>query len=329
MSEQLTIKRTNSGDADFQLLIMHLDHELWNELKEDQATYDQYNKVPDLNTALVIYENEKPVAVGCFKKYSDDTVEIKRMFVEKEHRGKGLSKLVLKELEDWAIESGFHHAILETSVHFKVARGLYMDAGYVITENYEQYKGLDESVCMKKELNPQPLKGSYGKQNESGDINSPFKGLSSIEYFDFEEDFVEKNIRCIPMIVRFKMDKAGIKLKLAEWSQFSVEERIELAKKSCSNEVETKQYNDYLAGLIKRHTSKEATGLAIDQQPGWANLDKVPDLLEEKLREFGLYISVEQWAGLTNLQRFALLKLCKQGHESKNFPKALKEFDLI
>ena len=55
MSEQLTIKRTNSGDADFQLLIMHLDHELWNELKDDQATYDQFNKVPDLDTALVIY----------------------------------------------------------------------------------------------------------------------------------------------------------------------------------------------------------------------------------------------------------------------------------
>jgi len=315
MSEQLTIKRTNSGDADFQLLILHLDHELWNELNEDQATYDQYNKVPDLNTAIVIYENERPVAIGCFKKYSNDTVEIKRMFVEKEYRGKGFSKLVLKELENWAIESGFDNAILETSVHFKAARSLYMNAGYTITENYDQYKGLDESVCMKKEL----------KKNSA----SPFKDLAGIEYFSFEEDFVEKNIRCIPMIVRFKMDKAGIKLKLAEWSRFSVKERIELAKKPCSNEEEAKQYHNYLVGLINRYTSKEATGLAIDQHPGWADLNKVPDLLEEKLREFGWNISVEQWAGLTNLQRFALLKLCKQGHESKNFSKALKEFDLI
>jgi len=329
MNEQLAIKRTNSYNTDFQQLVLHLDNELWNELNEDQATYDQYNKVPDLNTAIVIYDNKRPVAIGCFKKYSDDTVEIKRMFVEKEYRGKGFSKLVLKELENWAIESGFHNAILETSVHFKAARSLYMNAGYTITENYDQYKGLEESVCMKKELNPQPLKGSYGKQSESGDINSPFKGLSSIEYFDFEEDFVEKNIRCIPMIVRFKMDKAGIKLKLAEWSRFSVEERIELAKKPCSNEDETKQYNDYLVGLIKGYTSKEATGLAIDQHPGWADLNKVPELLEEKLRQFGWSISIKQWAGLTNLQRFALLKLCKEGHESKNFPKAIKEFGLI
>ena len=316
MNEQLTIKRTNSKDAGFQQLILHLDNELWNELKEDQATYDQYNKVPDLNTVVVIYDNEKPVAIGCFKKYSDDTVEIKRMFVEKEYRGKGFSKLVLNELEKWAEESGFQYAILETSVHFKPARSLYMNAGYIITENYDQYKGLEESVCMKKEL-----KKTIGA--------SAFKDIAGIEYFDFEEDFVEKNIRCIPMIVRFKMDKAGIKLKLAEWSKFSTEERIELAMKSCGEEEEAKLYNDHLAGLIKRYTNKEATALTIDQHPGWADLNKVPDLLQEKLKEFGWFISADQWKELTNLQRFALLKLCKEGHENKNFPKALKEFGLI
>ena len=152
MERQLTIKRTNSDDLDFQQLIRKLDNELWYELLEDQATYDQYNKVPGLDTVIVIYENEKAVAIGCFKKYSDDTVEIKRMFVEKEYRGKGLSKLVLKELEKWAEESGFRFAILETSIHFKTARSLYMNAGYTIIENYDQYKGLDESICMKKQL---------------------------------------------------------------------------------------------------------------------------------------------------------------------------------
>lgn len=133
-------------------MIRKLDSELWNELNEDQATYDQYNKVTGVDTVIVVYENDRPVAIGCFKKYKDDTVEIKRMFVEKEQRGKGLSILVLDELERWAAESGFLYAILETSVHFKAARGLYTKAGYTIVENYDQYKGLDESVCMKKLL---------------------------------------------------------------------------------------------------------------------------------------------------------------------------------
>jgi putative acetyltransferase len=152
MHETLIIKRTDSNDPDFQLLISHLDHELWNELKEDQSTYDQYNKVPDLSTVVIIYMNEKPIACGCFKPYRDDATEIKRMFVEKEYRGKGLSKLILNELEQWAIESGFRFAILETSIHFKAAQNLYAKAGYNVIGNYDQYAGLEESICMRKEL---------------------------------------------------------------------------------------------------------------------------------------------------------------------------------
>ncbi len=316
MKEELTIKRTNGADPDFQLLISHLDHELWNELNEDQATYDQYNKVPDIQTALVLYIDKKPIASGCFKKYNRDTVEIKRMFVEKEYRGKGLSKQILDELETWAAELAFQYAILETSIHFEVARKLYANAGYAMIENYDQYAGLIESVCMKKEL----IKATGV---------SDFKNLPGIEYFLFEEDFIKKNIGCIPMIVRFKMDKAGIKLNLVEWSKFSLEERKELAKKSCGNEEEAMLYNDYLAGLINKYTGKAATALTVDKNPVWADIHAVPEMLNEKLKQFGWHISLQQWKGLSNLQRFALLKLCKAGHESKNFPKAMKEFKLI
>ena len=152
MNELLSIKRTKGNDADFQELITALDKELWNELNEDQAIYDQFNKVPDINTALVLYVHEKPAACGCIKNYNKTTAEIKRMFVIKEFRGKGFSSMILKELENWAIELGFQYSILETSIHFKAARALYTNAGYQIIDNYDQYANLEESVCMKKEL---------------------------------------------------------------------------------------------------------------------------------------------------------------------------------
>jgi putative acetyltransferase len=151
-----TIKRTSSSDKDFQILITHLDHELWNELKEDQATYDQYNKVPDLNTVLIAYKGEQAVACGCFKEIAPGTVEIKRMFVEKEWRRKGLSKVILNGLEQWAVEKGYVYAILETSIHFTTARRLYESSGYTIIPNYPPYEGLSESVCMHKYLKPSP-----------------------------------------------------------------------------------------------------------------------------------------------------------------------------
>ena len=158
---------------------------------------------------------------------------------------------------------------------------------------------------------------------------SEFRGLGGIEYFDFEEDFIEENVRCIPMVVRFKMDAAGIKLKLSEWSKFKREDRVELALKNCGNREEARLYNEYLIGLIKKHTNNEATVLPINNHPAWANVEEIPELLQEKAKEFNWEITKEQWKGLTNLQRFALTKLYRPGHENKNFPKAMKEFGIV
>lgn len=152
MMENIKIKRTGTSDPDFQDLVDQLDHELWQELKEDQDTYDQFNKVADLQTAVVIYDELRPAAIGCFKRYNADTVEIKRMYVIKPSRGKRYSKIVLSELENWARVTGARYAILETSVHFNVAQNLYAGFGYSVIENYDQYKGLPESVCMKKTI---------------------------------------------------------------------------------------------------------------------------------------------------------------------------------
>ena len=149
---EFLLKRTTAGNEHFQLLVKELDHELWVELQEDQATYDQFNNVTDIPTAIVAYCQNEPVACGCFKKVDTETVEIKRMFVRKNQRGKGLSKKILSELERWAREQQFTYAVLETSVHFQTAHNLYASAGYEIIDNYGPYVDLPESVCMRKKL---------------------------------------------------------------------------------------------------------------------------------------------------------------------------------
>jgi len=154
MNKQLTIKRTNGADEDFNKLIRQLDHELWNIMNEVQATYDQFNKVPDIKTVVVVYENNIAVGCGCFKKFAEDTVEMKRMFVIPEARRSSVAEKVLSELESWARELNFTNAVLETGKRMSNATGLYLKNGYTITENYGQYIGLEESVCMKKPLSP-------------------------------------------------------------------------------------------------------------------------------------------------------------------------------
>jgi hypothetical protein len=148
-------------------------------------------------------------------------------------------------------------------------------------------------------------------------------------YFEFEADFVEENVRCIPMIVRFKLDACGIKLKLKEWSKLSVEERENLAVFPCNTAEQTAIYKEYLQELIHVHTGEMATEIPVMVNPIWSIRDEIPFPLQEKLKEFAWTISLTQWVALSDLQRFALLKLSYPGHENRNFPVAMREFELI
>jgi|SRR6478609_9211937 len=151
-----------------------------------------------------------------------------------------------------------------------------------------------------------------------------------IEYFQFEQDFMEDNIRCIPMIVRFKLDACGVKLKLKEWIKMTVDEREQLALLPIDSYGDLDVYKNYVQQLIYSHTGDDATLLpASSNQMYWSSADALPSVLKEKLTESKMNISIAQWKNLSVLQRFALLKLTRPGHENKNFPKAMKEFGLI
>jgi GNAT superfamily N-acetyltransferase len=146
----LNLIRTNSLNADFRKLVTLLDKELWSRYEEEQATYDQYNKLHNINTVVLAYYNEQPIGCGCLKQFDDDTMEVKRMFVLPEHRGQGIAHAILRELEAWACEQSYCVVILETGVRQPEAIQLYKKSGYRVIDNYGQYVGMKSSVCMSK-----------------------------------------------------------------------------------------------------------------------------------------------------------------------------------
>ena len=151
----MTVKfiRTTSENADFRKLINALDEDLYQRNGEAQLQYRQYNQVDLINHVVVVYFKGKPVGCGCYKRVDDQTVEMKRMFVLPEMRGKQLAARMLQELEKWAVEEGNTAAVLETGHRQVEAVRLYKIAGYSLTENYGQYIGMEESICFRKELN--------------------------------------------------------------------------------------------------------------------------------------------------------------------------------
>lgn len=146
------ILRTNSDNKDFRKLVRLLDQDLNGINGEEQADYDKHNVIDFLDTIVLYYMGSTPVACGAFKEYEKDTVEIKRIYVNRDYRGIGISKLVVKELEIWAKELGNKKAILETGMLQKAAIGLYERLNYVVIDNYEPYVNLPNSLCMGKSL---------------------------------------------------------------------------------------------------------------------------------------------------------------------------------
>lgn len=151
-SSSVEFIRTTSSHNDFRMLITALDEDLYLRNGEGQLIYHQYNQVDHINHVMVVYSGNRPVGCGCFKKFNNETVEMKRMFVLLEMRGKKLAAQLLQELEKWAIEEGYSKAVLETGLRQVEAIRLYTVAGYVLTENYGQYFGMKDSICYRKSL---------------------------------------------------------------------------------------------------------------------------------------------------------------------------------
>jgi GNAT superfamily N-acetyltransferase len=144
--------KTNSENPDFIDLVKLLDKELQIRDGDEHSFYAQYNKIDKIKNVVVAYYNDVAVGCGAIKEHTNDTMEVKRMFVKDEYRSKGIATKVLIELENWTKELGFSKCILETGLKQPEAIYLYKKNNYKVIPNYGQYAGVDNSVCMEKVL---------------------------------------------------------------------------------------------------------------------------------------------------------------------------------
>ena len=146
----MSLERTTSEHPGFVALIWQLDAYLAKIDGDEHAFYAQYNKIAALQNVVVATHDGAPVGCGAFKPFDENTVEIKRMYVLPEWRGKGVAGQVLAELEQWAAESGFTRCVLETGLRMPDAVAFYTKNGYGRIENFGQYASVENSVCFEK-----------------------------------------------------------------------------------------------------------------------------------------------------------------------------------
>ncbi|MCP9890099.1 nitrate reductase associated protein [Cyanobium sp. Aljojuca 7D2] len=145
--------------------------------------------------------------------------------------------------------------------------------------------------------------------------------------FSFEADFTA-DLRCIPMAVRRKLDLAGVKLKLQHWSELSETERGELlAWADDGAAIET--LREHLLARTTSLSAGQAKELPRPNGEPWQQSEELPAVLAASCAQLGLELRQGGWAELSELQRFALVKLSHPGHEHRNLPRALAEFGLL
>jgi GNAT superfamily N-acetyltransferase len=159
---------TAFGDPDVQQLVAEVQAyyvSIYGGPDDSPIDHDEFTS-PDGHFVLV-RDDEGPVAMGGWRRRPDlderfgmTTAEVKRMYVTPRARRRGISRLVLDELEATAADAGVAMLVLETGVIQQDAIALYTSSGYTRTVDFGHYAESELSRCYAKRLPTHPSRSS-------------------------------------------------------------------------------------------------------------------------------------------------------------------------
>ena len=108
--------------------------------------------VPPRGAFLVVHQGGQAVGCAGLRTVAPGTGEVKRMYVAPPARGRGLARLLLRELDAAARELGMSRLLLETGDAQPEAVALYASAGWYRVEPYGEWKHSPRSICFGRDL---------------------------------------------------------------------------------------------------------------------------------------------------------------------------------
>lgn len=125
----------------------------------DVTPVDVSEFAPPRGLFVVGYLDGAPVACGGWRAHDGPSpeflpgdAELKRMYVVPSARGRGLSRVLLAELERTAVDAGRKRVVLETGTRQPEAIALYRSSGYADIAKFGHYRDDPLSVCLAKGL---------------------------------------------------------------------------------------------------------------------------------------------------------------------------------
>ena len=143
----------------------------------------------------------------------------------------------------------------------------------------------------------------------------PFEGPATID------------LSLIPLSIRYKLDRAEIKLHLSQWQKISLDDRQRLLDRPCGTATEITGYRTLLLELIERYFSAPPTSHPLTSDEPWADSSRWPQVvIEQSEKQSTALPPVGRWQALNEMDRHALFVLGRSKHAHEEFIAAMNLF---
>lgn len=146
-----------------------------------------------------------------------------------------------------------------------------------------------------------------------------------IRKFKFEDEMHE-SLQCVPMAVRRKLDRVGLKIGLEQWKSLDRGERLAICHFPVNSAEEVDALAVFIREAMKRRFGVEPKVLTEAQRASADPPASPPARAIVHARAAGFDLSAAAWSRLDSDERFALMKMGDAETPSHNLAAALSEF---
>lgn len=115
-------------------------------LGEHRKYYTPYSSAEHIGRAWIVYVDGRPAGCAAYRERGGGTGELKRVFIRPGYRGRGISKELVKTVEDYARGQGCHTLALDTNSVLEPAVTLYRHAGYRVVFREGEYIRMEKEI---------------------------------------------------------------------------------------------------------------------------------------------------------------------------------------
>ena len=152
------------------------------------------------------------------------------------------------------------------------------------------------------------------------------QSMTNSDFYPFESGEAS-SLHLIPLRVRYKLDCAGIRLRLAQWQALTHDEKTQLLQLSIVTPQEQGAYRDALIHMVSRLGAAPLAAEPVTSEDGWRNTQSWPDVVVRQCEAQHLSLPpISKWQSLNEADRHALFVLARSNHSQKEFVVALAMF---